>query len=158
MQIFVKKQGFTLIELLVIVAIIALLSTVVLASLSNTRQKANDAMIKSDVSQIINVANLIYHEEGTFTRLCDSVTSLDITSAGGGSTNYQGQLAGLQSDITLRQGGTLNLNCNVSVSRYCIDVDLKATNAGRYCIDYTGLITATGESSLCDSGPDYDCK
>lgn len=46
------KRAFTLIELLVVVAIIGLLSSIVLASLSSARSRANDSKRVSDLRQI----------------------------------------------------------------------------------------------------------
>ncbi len=48
-----KRRGFTLIELLVVISIIALLSSVVLASLSISRKKARDAKRVENVKQIM---------------------------------------------------------------------------------------------------------
>lgn len=46
------KKGFTLIELLVVIAIISLLASVVMASLSDSREKAAIAAFKEEASQI----------------------------------------------------------------------------------------------------------
>lgn len=46
------KKGFTLIELLVVVAIIGVLSTIVLGSLSEARSRARDAKRLSDMKTI----------------------------------------------------------------------------------------------------------
>lgn len=47
-----NKNGFTLIELLVVISIIGLLSSIVMASLSNAKMKARDARRIQDLKQI----------------------------------------------------------------------------------------------------------
>ncbi|MCR4311465.1 MAG: prepilin-type N-terminal cleavage/methylation domain-containing protein [Candidatus Taylorbacteria bacterium] len=47
-----KTQGFTLIELLVVIAIIGILSSVVLVSLSGTRDKARRSAFKSEAAAL----------------------------------------------------------------------------------------------------------
>jgi len=51
-----RRNGFTLIELLLVIGIIAILSTIVIAALSPTRQLASsrDAKRQSDVNTILN--------------------------------------------------------------------------------------------------------
>jgi len=67
-----KQKGFTLIELLVVIAIIGLLSSLAVVSLSDARDKANDAKVKSDMAQFrifaaIQYDNGIYTSTGTAT-------------------------------------------------------------------------------------------
>lgn len=59
-----KESGFTLIELLVVIAIIGILSTVVLASLSEARTKARDAQRMSDVEEISKALMLFAADNG----------------------------------------------------------------------------------------------
>ena len=54
------KKGFTLIELLVVIVIIAMLSAIVMAALSNSRQKGRDARRISDIGQIQLALELYY--------------------------------------------------------------------------------------------------
>src|ERR1035437_4496814 len=56
-----RNKGFTLIELLVVVAIIGLLASVVLASLTSARSKARDAKRKSDAHQITLAMELYFN-------------------------------------------------------------------------------------------------
>jgi len=53
-----KRKSFTLIELLVVIAIIGLLSSIVLVSLSGTRQKAKIAKADADIYEIIKAMEM----------------------------------------------------------------------------------------------------
>ena len=60
------KVGFTLIELLVVVAIIGLLSSIVLTSLTAARAKGRDARRLEDARQFKTVMQLYYNTNGSF--------------------------------------------------------------------------------------------
>ncbi len=59
-----NSHGFTLIELLVVVAIIGILSSVVLSSLSSARVKARNAKRVLDMKNIMIALNMYYNEYG----------------------------------------------------------------------------------------------
>jgi prepilin-type N-terminal cleavage/methylation domain-containing protein len=61
-----KKTGFTLIELLVVIAIIGILSSVVLASLSNARIRAKDAARKQHFHELKTALNLYHVDHGNY--------------------------------------------------------------------------------------------
>jgi prepilin-type N-terminal cleavage/methylation domain-containing protein len=62
----IKSKGFTLIELLVVVAIISLLSSVVLASVRDARNKANETKMVETIKQIQNSLELFKANTGHY--------------------------------------------------------------------------------------------
>jgi prepilin-type N-terminal cleavage/methylation domain-containing protein len=70
------KKGFTLIELLVVISIIALLSSVALASLNSARAKAADAAIKSNLNTVRTQSNIYFDANGTYLGFFDDSNSL----------------------------------------------------------------------------------
>lgn len=61
---FLRNKGFTLIELLVVVAIIGLLSSIVLTSLSTARNKAKVAKAQTEMRQILHAIIIAQGEQG----------------------------------------------------------------------------------------------
>jgi type II secretory pathway pseudopilin PulG len=63
-----NNQAFTLIELLVIIAIVGILVGLIVISLGNARETANDARRKADINQLVK-AVMIYKTDNTDTSL-----------------------------------------------------------------------------------------
>lgn len=71
------KQGFTLIEILIVVAIIAILASVVLVGLGPTQRAGRDARRISDMRQVQNGLELFYNRCGFYpgTANCAAATA-----------------------------------------------------------------------------------
>lgn len=102
-----NSHGFTLIELLVVVAIIGILSSVVLSSLSSARVKARNAKRVLDMKNIMIALNMYYNEYG-----CLPLTS-GSTCPGAGV--YSEQNAGLWDYSS--QGGFLTFLKNSGIMK-----------------------------------------
>lgn len=61
-----KKSGFTLVELLIVMAIMAILITVISGSFRNIQLKSRDARRKNDLSSISKALNMYYTDVGNF--------------------------------------------------------------------------------------------
>lgn len=57
-----KNLGFTLIELLVVISIIGVLTTLILANLSDARARARDSQKKSELTQLKTALRLYYND------------------------------------------------------------------------------------------------
>jgi len=78
------KKGFTLIEILIVVAIIAILASVVLVGLGPTQQAGRDARRISDLHEVQNGLELYFQKCGYYPGVtagpCDSTASTGYTT------------------------------------------------------------------------------
>ncbi len=142
-----RNEGFTLIELLVVIAIIGILASIVLVSLGGARNKAKDARVIAEMSQIRATAEMIYSSDGDY----DNVVCT------------QADMKPLCDDIAVQTGGTaLTIGKPATPAlKYCAHVILiskKDTVTNYYCVDSTGVAkeTTTNPSGTCVA-TDYVC-
>lgn len=141
------QKGFTLIELLVVVAIIGILSSVVIASLSDARSKGNVAAIKQNLTGVRTQAEIVYSGSFSFATVC---------------ANSIVQSAREQVE-TLNGDGSLT--CVNSASGWAMASDLPG--GGAFCVDASGrgraknvsgtAYTSDTPSALTDAN-DVDCN
>lgn len=142
---FTKKyKGFTLIELLVVIAIIGILSSIVLVSVNTARNKAKDARIQANLSQLRSAAELVYSTNGSgYTGLATDASVVTLSN-----------------DITA-QGGTLTITLKTDASNtaYCASSPLVSAASRWGCVDSSGNAkwNLTVAPASCAAGADPKC-
>lgn len=113
-----NRAGFTLIELLVVVAIIGILSSVVIASLTSARSKGGEAAIKQNLTGIRTQAEILYADALSFAGVCANSVVLD-------ARNEADSL-----------NGTGSVTCTNSSGGWAVAADLP--EGGAFCVDSSG--------------------
>ncbi len=81
-----RVAGFTIVELAAVIVVIAILAAIILVSYGESRKRANDTAVQSDVSQIADALNVYYSDNGTYP--IDQTAFLTVTSAKVSLENY----------------------------------------------------------------------
>ncbi|MCX6812159.1 MAG: type II secretion system protein [Candidatus Berkelbacteria bacterium] len=123
-----RKPAFTLIELLIVLSIIAILTTIVFLSISNTRRRAADAKMAADLA-MVNTALEQYYKDTGSVPINPSQIPCNIGSAG------------CLTDLVSK-------NYLVALPR----VDSCTTNCYTY-YNYEKYISLSGEKSTKEYGP-----
>lgn len=124
-----SSRGFTLIELLVVIAIIGILSSVVLASLSNARSQGQDAAVKGTMSQFGAQAELYYSGSSTYVGFFTAPSSVN-----GGLT--------LANDVESKNGAANTITSSSSASAYYIYTAFPS-GTGYMCADTEGTVASS---------------
>ena len=154
-----KNKGFTLIELLVVIAIIGVLASVVLVSLSNAKNKAKDAKIKSSLSSIDRVAALYFMTEGTYDGICNTAVTTNGATPIGSMVLNAAQAGGFSYAIGFSSNAT-RAGCSVDPEdeSWAVQVPLMGSKSGTanmktWCVDSSGASKfeniSIGETTNC---------
>jgi len=152
-----KKGGFTLLELLVVVALIGILASVVLASLSNARAKGADAGVKSNLRNAVGQAEIFYN---TNTAVLNSYTNVCTNGVVGSANGIGLHILTAAKNTGLSSYGINNVpgastsvaTCNSTANAWAAEVPLK-TAGQMWCVDSTGKSkqesTSIGSGTSC---------
>jgi prepilin-type N-terminal cleavage/methylation domain-containing protein len=160
------KKGFTLIEILIVVAIIAILASVVLVGLGPTQQAGRDARRISDLSEVQNGLELYYNDCGYYPGSAQTAAPCGAFSQISSWTGTASLTASLQGTTAIgvstvpndpSAGHTYQYGTNNTGSSYVIEATLENPNNSVFN-GYNGASypTVTGVTS-CTGAGDY-CK
>ena len=135
--------GFTLIELMVVVAIIAILAAIVIASLNNAKTKGGDGGVKSNLRNAISKAEIFYN---TNTDAPNTYTGVCTNGVVGGATGIgsfvlaAAQARGLSSYAIGGPGGNGIATCTESDLGDAWRAEVPLSSVGKmWCVDSTGV-------------------
>jgi prepilin-type N-terminal cleavage/methylation domain-containing protein len=137
-----KQKGFTIIELIVVIAIIAILASIVLVNVTQYINKSRDAAAKGNMATMMTnaAAYLDANPSSTYTNFV-------------GNTLYTNPRAAITVNYTA-SGTDYQESSSSSAFCFCIKEKAPATTT-YYCVDSTGKKseqTTTACSSECTSG------
>lgn len=144
-----EEAGFTLIELLIVIAIIAILVSLILVAVFAGRDKARDNSIRTSVGQIRWLAEYAYdNNAASYVRWKDD-------------PEIQADLTTLLDEIDSKYGDTdpaqyVSKLRDTQRKDYCVSAPLVAEAGKYYCIDATGVFTTVSQECPEDPavGPD----
>jgi prepilin-type N-terminal cleavage/methylation domain-containing protein len=136
-----NKNGFSLVELLMVIAIIGILSTIVLNSISKSRARAYDSKIQQQLSSFRTAAEIYFSNQdnyGPATSVCSNGIFNDLTQANGSPGKFidPGNLPPSAQRV-----------CQSTDSTYAVKVSLYS-GTEYWCIDNRGISKPTTDNSL----------
>lgn len=140
-----KQKGFTIIELIVVIAIIAVLASIVLVNVTSYINKSKDSAIKANLDTIRTNAAIwmsdIDKGNGTYNNFLADTTYTTPLAA------VKSQLpASSQANVTATCNDTDHLCDDAAATEFCISSPMATDATVIYCIDSTGK-TSTGTCS-----------
>ncbi len=134
-------RGFTLIELLVVVAIIGMLSSIVLSSLTSARNKAGDSSVRSNLKSLTNLTALYQSNNASYG---PSVTAAACPTSGTSMFYANASIRDAIAKASANGGGVTR--CATDGNNYAISAQLK-TSTDHWCVDSTGGVRQTSNAS-----------
>jgi len=151
MKIFYQKQGFTLVELLVVVAIIALLASILIANINTGRSKAKNNVIKENTYSLKLAAELTYDENNSYEAVCTETGDSPANDIGS-----SGNFLRIRTAIN-NNGGTTTGNCYDSATKWCAEATDMPYNSEDWCVDSAGYAGSTDNCGTGTGDNVYSC-
>lgn len=148
------SRGFTLLELLVSIAIIGLLASVIIFSISESKGKSADTAIKSAMTQAHNQAELYYNSNGrSYEGVCAN-DPFDKNTIGrflvAAQNTYGGPVNEPYNDSVSGGFSPIVEICHDSVTDYVAWVPLKFQQNNAWCIDSRNISKKTTDVVFAD--------
>lgn len=148
-------RGFTLVELLVVVAILGILTSVVLVSLSTANTRGKDGAIQANLDSLRTQAQLYYNANGGYGSNASLVNDTGDCTANTAGTVFEDARVRQQVAATnfANSGGSVTCNVAAGGAGYAIYAALASSFTTYFCVDSNGVgmrtTTAPGNNTSC---------
>lgn len=148
------QRGFTLVELLVVVAILGILSSIVLVSLSTANTRGKDGAVQANLDSLRTQAQLYYNANGGYSLNGASIpASSSCTAADSVFVDPKITQQIIATDSV--NGGARSVTCNVAAggAAYAVYAELASAAGTYFCVDSNGVgmrtTTVPGSNTSC---------
>lgn len=151
-----SHKGFTLVELLVVVAILGVLSSIVLVSLSTANTRGKDGAVQANLDSLRTQAQLYYNESGGYGSNASLVNDTGDCATNTTGTVFADARARRQIAAANLANGGGSVTCNVAAggAGYAVYAQLPSFSTATYfCVDSNGVgmrtTTVPGNNTSC---------
>jgi prepilin-type N-terminal cleavage/methylation domain-containing protein len=147
---YLNQGGFTLIELLVVIAIIGILASVVFATVNKARAKADDAVVKTNLSNVRTQASLWYEDFGGGSYNTTGVATSSCVAADTIFTDTK--ITEFMAQINEKKDPTAVLSCFTTDigDKWAMSISTMK-GGGSWCVDSIGasMVGAANNTATC---------
>ena len=144
-----QQRGFTLIELMLVIAVIVILVTIIAGLMMNSRSRAQNARLESDLKQLRVLGESYSNQSGSYVGWDDCVLHPDTAQCRTDDPGLAGSVQTLKNDIQVRQPDH-NLSTGIGDTTFCMSLNLLNGNVA--CTDSTGQFKTDLSSFQCSNG------
>ncbi|MBI2096482.1 MAG: prepilin-type N-terminal cleavage/methylation domain-containing protein [Candidatus Taylorbacteria bacterium] len=145
------ERGFTLIELMVIVAVLGLLASIIIASIRQSKLRAVDAALKSELGSLRALAEIYYDKDGHYgvpysgggePADCGSAPETTLFNDTAAASGHNGDIRPTLIEVMRLAGSALCASAHPTggsvAESFAVETPLQSASGFKWCVDNSG--------------------